>query len=876
MSEKTFPKLCGGTFFVLLLQAKQKSSKARNSVLGDSDGKTEVDVLRELIKVYNPDYRYEETAIKSVRSDCTSFKKCEKEKGTYLPFDPIQDAGLIATFNNEVLTEYATARGRMQKFIDGYVDVKHSGKWLVKAIIELIDADKTIEKDDKFFITGDGKPITRSEFVKQVYVDLASFLLGVWHYIVCKPVNNKAGDMTYQAWFKSEGEHTRPVFVSSIGQDSERVVVLKEEVETHSEEVHIEKTDRPEECFAYDYADYISLISEKYSTLKTLLYSDAPRPFYDFYVCNDVRIGMFSREFIESRVERGSNPFDPIQDLTIDKVQSEISNFVILTGTGGLGKSMMMRHLLLNTAERYLELVKIPIFVPLKDYTTKVASFRNYVYGVLKNSVPGLTEEEFIRDLSEGHYVLLLDGLDEIKSNLRTNFEQRLETFTDQFGKNVFMMSSRPFQSFVSFSRFTTIELSPFSKEQALRLIELLDFRPDEPNIKKKFYAELESHLYTSHREFADNPLLLTIMLMTYEQFAEVPSKMHVFYREAYLALSQKHDASKGAYKRALKTGLSSDRFSDYFAEFCARTYQAEKFDLSREEIKRFFDSLNERKKFPDEQHITATDFLEDLTSGICLMYMDGGKYHFAHRSFQEYFCALYFSKQKDKFLGEIGKMFEKATRRIRGDETFAMLYDMIPNKVEEYIFTPTLEDIFAKCDKDNGYWTFLQIMYPHLEYGIGKTRPALMRGVRFIRPKSYIYEFIGRKNRCLGVIGNEQLPYVEDFVRSEFLEVEAQFRGDDDPETIIVEKEFFEEVDDEGRIYFNEARYKEAKTVGWHLSFEIKTVLADQAKYQKIRDALNSDDFPLKTEYYSMRKYLNDLRDKQTSSGDSLFDLLT
>lgn len=46
-------------------------------------------------------------------------------------------------------------------------------------------------------------------------------------------------------------------------------------------------------------------------------------------------------------------------------------------------------------------------------------------------------------------------------------------------------------------------------------------------------------------------------MLLTFEQYAEVPSKMHIFYREAFAALSVKHDASKGAYKRVLKTGLN-------------------------------------------------------------------------------------------------------------------------------------------------------------------------------------------------------------------------------------------------------------------------------------------------------------------------------
>ena len=97
---------------------------------------------------------------------------------------------------------------------------------------------------------------------------------------------------------------------------------------------------------------------------------------------------------------------------------------------------------------------------------------------------------------------------------------------------------------------------------QALNLIDKLDFRSDEPSIKANFRKEVATHLYRTHHAFIENPLLLTIMLMTFEQFAEVPQKMHIFYREAYIALSQKHDASKGAYKRTLSTNLTADRFA--------------------------------------------------------------------------------------------------------------------------------------------------------------------------------------------------------------------------------------------------------------------------------------------------------------------------
>lgn len=70
-------------------------------------------------------------------------------------------------------------------------------------------------------------------------------------------------------------------------------------------------------------------------------------------------------------------------------------------------------------------------------------------------------------------------------------------------------------------------------------MIDNLDFRPDEPVIKEKFRAELQNTLFVTHREFTQNPLLLTIMLMTYEQFAEIPSKC-IFFTEKPMLHSRK------------------------------------------------------------------------------------------------------------------------------------------------------------------------------------------------------------------------------------------------------------------------------------------------------------------------------------------------
>ncbi|MBS6373828.1 MAG: hypothetical protein KH431_04360 [Erysipelotrichaceae bacterium] len=128
-----------------------------------------------------------------------------------------------------------------------------------------------------------------------------------------------------------------------------------------------------------------------------------------------------------------------------------------------------------------------------------------------------------------------------------------------------------------------------------------------------------------------------------------------------------------------MKTGLTADQFADYFAEFCARSYRDEKFEFTDILSDKYFNTLHERSR--GTTAVSASAFRDDLVENMCLMFYESGKYHFTHRSFQEYFCALYFSKQKDKILKPIGDFFEMKQTRAT-DKTFSMLYDMIPDKV--------------------------------------------------------------------------------------------------------------------------------------------------------------------------------------------------
>ena len=603
---------------------------------------------------------------------------------------------------------------------------------------------------------------------------------------------------------------------------------------------------------SYDYEEYLNGVKSKYSKVKTLLYTQ-PQDFYSFYVCNDI----VQKKHNYSKTKKEN----VIINAEINKIHS-LSNFVIITGTGGIGKSMMMRHLLLSAVEDYPILEKVPIFIPLKDYSLSYTDLFQFVLKNVECYDKDFNTEKLEELLDSGQAILLFDGLDEINTEHRRKFEHDLEFFSDRYKENSFIISSRPYGDFRAFNRFMVLELSPLSKDQALTLIDKLVFREDEPEIKASFKRILFSTLYRTHRAFVENPLLLTIMLMTYEQYAEIPSKMHVFYHEAYVTLAQRHDASKGSYTRILKTGLTASRFADYFAELCARSYRDQKFELTELEFEKYFNILNEKKK--DDYTLNASDFLYDLTVNMCLMFYEGQKYHFIHRSFQEYFCALYFSKQKDKTLSAIGEVFEKMETRNYADQTFDMLYDMIPEKVEEYIFLPFLDDLISRCKKDRGYISFLKTMYPTIYYDYGRVASSNTNN-----PNSFLYNFIATKKGLKRKIADDELPIIEEFITDTYICVEyfVSLRNGED---FDIEYELVNERD----FTYDGTHDYDPNPTGYNLSFDVDTVLENQEEYAELVEILNDDSFALKTEYNSICAYSDKLKEKQEPIGTDLFDM--
>ena len=207
MTNIAYPRLCGGTFMTLVIQALLQRKKAREHYKGESDKLNDPDVLVGLITVINPDY--EDPGKSVLKTKANDYKSCKLSKGQYLPFG---DKLAIEVFDQRVRDNYLAARNDMCIFVDSFIETGtklQKDVRLVKALIDLIEQDESIDDSEEFLVGENGDAVRKDQLRTLKRVCLPSFLLGIWHFIVINRKNNKVGQLTYDTWCPENGGGTR-------------------------------------------------------------------------------------------------------------------------------------------------------------------------------------------------------------------------------------------------------------------------------------------------------------------------------------------------------------------------------------------------------------------------------------------------------------------------------------------------------------------------------------------------------------------------------------------------------------------------------------------------------------------------------------------
>lgn len=414
------------------------------------------------------------------------------------------------------------------------------------------------------------------------------------------------------------------------------------------------------------YTDYLNETRLKYSKSKTFLLRDTPVELYSYYVPTSLMCN-----------------HKVIQKPDIKKIL-DFTKRITITGTGGSGKSILLKHLFLDCIQQKLF---TPILIELRDLNSHDGTLSSYIFEVISNFGFKSNDDYINGANSAGHFCYFFDGYDEIDPKLRKKIIREISALAKKYPECPIILSSRPDDVIEGLDDFSSYKMMPLDKDEALELIDKIPF---DPSAKAKFRQELSSHLFAKHESFLSNPLLLSIMLLTFRENAEIPSKLSLFYSQAFEALFSRHDAYKDTFNRTRLTNLDSLDFTRVFSLFCIQTYDKRLFKMSKLDCLSFIEKALKVMEFD----IKPEDYFNDLKSATCLMIEEGFDVSFTHRSFQEYFVALYISTASPEIQT---KLINQCWVNINSDQIILLLREMNPDLFERSVLIPKLEDFFKE-----------------------------------------------------------------------------------------------------------------------------------------------------------------------------------
>ncbi len=318
----------------------------------------------------------------------------------------------------------------------------------------------------------------------------------------------------------------------------------------------------------------------------------------------------------------------------VDDIGKVDSGSVVLEGTVGQGKSIFMRYLTYQEANKGN---RVPIFFELRRLIED-QDLEDAISTVISNWIPLFKKDNFKKIAESGQVVLFLDGFDEVPQENVNRLINEIEGWNERYPKMQVVISARPEAEIQKSIPFKVYKLAEYKFHEQKELIRKLvsDEEFQENLIKNIEESSLEI------KELLKTPLMVTLFVKQYEVNLKIPKNQSEFYENLFSNIASLHDNTKAGFIRELNSKLDIVKLQEVFEEFCFFTGNSEKLVLGQPE------TIEIIKKCIENQSINANpnNVLKDFSTVVCLLLKDGSEYSFIHRSIQEYFYSSFITNK--------------------------------------------------------------------------------------------------------------------------------------------------------------------------------------------------------------------------------------
>ena len=323
---------------------------------------------------------------------------------------------------------------------------------------------------------------------------------------------------------------------------------------------------------------------------------------------------------------------------------------LMILGKPGVGKTTFLKYLAVQCNQGVFAATKIPIFIPLKKYaeTENTPHVFTYIVQWFEECKITNPEQKLNRILEEGKALILLDGLDEVRAKDSERVIKNIEEFYTFYDKNKFIVTCRIAAIEYTLTQFTEVEvaeveIADFNDRQIKTFVTNWFKIKELPDYPKQFLEQLRNN--PTIKELSNNPLLLTLLCLEFEDSGNFPSDRADLYARATNTLLRKWDDKRYIYRQQVYKELTPKRKEGLLSEIAFKTFDKKEYFFKQRTIERYIGeyicNLPNAAKEQTELDIDSQAVLKSIEAQHGLLVERArGIYSFSHLTFQEYFTA--------------------------------------------------------------------------------------------------------------------------------------------------------------------------------------------------------------------------------------------
>jgi len=364
-------------------------------------------------------------------------------------------------------------------------------------------------------------------------------------------------------------------------------------------------------------------------------------------------------------------------------------NNILIQGIAGQGKSILLRYLCsveLGRGEY------IPIFLELRRISQS-ESLKDRIFTAFESLKLSIDDEIFAALAASGKIVLLLDAFDEVPDDLKSRVLTEIEDLIATKPNIRVIVTSRPHQDIRFSNYFNVVVLDNLQQDEYKNVIKKLAPGP-------AWADTLIKHIENNAKHIIDllcTPLMVTLLVLSYKSYNQLPAKLSDFYDSLFQALLQRHDGTKPGFTRKRRCALDDSQYRQVFETLCILAKKTRQQSFNGDETY----SLSQEALQQYSLRANPSSYIDDIVKITCLLVRDGEEYRFIHKTVQEYYTASYIRKKPEPWAVEFYKRVQNANSSRLWQQELEFLSEIDEYRYNKYYLLPLIMDLLRLTGND-------------------------------------------------------------------------------------------------------------------------------------------------------------------------------